>query len=153
MSQPLLTIGELSRRTGRRASTIRYYEQIGLMREPIRIGGRRRYGEDAVRTLAVIDAAQRGGLTLDETRSLLEAAPGDEAAIDALRRIAERKLPEVTAMIERALVVQRWLETAARCECPSLDECDLFAPPQGGYASADVRSRQPRPSRDRAPLR
>ena len=40
--------------------------------------------------------------------------------------VAERKLPEITALIERGQVVQGWLESAARCECPSLDECALF---------------------------
>jgi hypothetical protein len=45
-------------------------------------------------------------------------------------RVAKRKLPELTAMIERAILVQRWLEAAARCECPSLNECDLFVTPE-----------------------
>jgi DNA-binding transcriptional MerR regulator len=124
----LLIIGELARRTGRRASSIRYYEEIGLLPEPIRLGGQRRYDQDTVRTLAVIDTAQRAGLALDEIKSLLDAAPGDDAAaVEQLRRIAERKLPQLVAMIERAVLVRQWLESAARCECPSLDDCCLFA--------------------------
>jgi DNA-binding transcriptional MerR regulator len=126
----LLTIGELARRTGRRASAIRYYEQIGLLPEPVRLSGQRRYEQETVRSLAVIETAQRAGLTLDETRSLVEATPGDAAAIESLRNIAERKLPQLNETIHRATLVQRWLEAAARCECPTLDECSLFDTPQ-----------------------
>jgi MerR family redox-sensitive transcriptional activator SoxR len=127
----LLTIGELARRTARRTSSIRYYEEIGLLPEPVRVGGRRRYPEETVRTLTVVDAARRAGLTLSEIRTLLTAAPDDSAAIEELRGIAERKLPELEAMIERAVLVRRWPEAAARCECPSLDECCLFEPEAG----------------------
>ena len=44
--------------------------------------------------------------------------------------MAERKLPELTAMIERAELVRDWLEGAARCECPTLDDCPLFDEPE-----------------------
>jgi len=79
-----------------------------------------------VRTLAVIDTAQRAGLTLDEIKMLLAASPGDPSAVDRLREVADRKLPEITALIERSKLVRSWLEDAARCECPNLDQCPLF---------------------------
>jgi MerR family transcriptional regulator, redox-sensitive transcriptional activator SoxR len=94
----------------------------------VRVAGRRRYRAESVRTLAVIDTAQRAGLALDEIRLLLEASPDDGAATDRLRELAERKLPELLALIERADVVRGWLELAARCECPTLDDCPLFEP-------------------------
>jgi MerR family redox-sensitive transcriptional activator SoxR len=122
-----MTIGELARRTGRRASSIRYYEQIGLLPEPRRVSGQRRYQPGSVRTLAVIDTAQRAGLSLDEIKALLGAAEGSQGAADELRRIAARKMPQVTAMIERAVLVRTWLEQASRCECPTLEECPLFS--------------------------
>jgi len=126
MSRADLSIGELSRRTARAPSAIRYYEEIGLLPEPERASGRRRYPEEVVRTLAVIDTAQRAGLTLDEIKLLLDAKPDDREAVEELKRVAERKLPQVDAMIERAVLVREWLDAAARCECPSLDECCLF---------------------------
>jgi DNA-binding transcriptional MerR regulator len=82
-----------------------------------------------VRTLAVIETGQRAGLTLDEIRDLLSASDGDQAAIERLREVAVRKLPEVRELIERTGIVRDWLEAAARCECPSLDECPLFDDP------------------------
>ena len=87
------------------------------------------YSADTVRTLAVIETGQRAGLTLDDIRALLSATPGDQTAIERLREVAARKLPEITALIERSEIVRGWLESAARCECPSLDQCPLFDDP------------------------
>ncbi len=130
MPGDLLTIGELARLTGRRASAIRYYEEIGLLPEPMRVSGQRRYHHSAVRNLAVIDTCQRAGLPLGDIGRLLKATPGqDAAAVQRLRQVAERRLPELAASIERAILVRQWLEAAARCECPSLDDCCLFDDP------------------------
>ena len=125
-SLDLLSIGEVARTTGKAASAIRYYEEIGLLPEPERVSGRRRYPPEVVRTLAVIETAQRAGLNLPEVRLLLESSPGDSAAIERLREVAERKLPELAALIERTELVRGWLEAAARCDCPTLDDCPLF---------------------------
>jgi MerR family redox-sensitive transcriptional activator SoxR len=125
----LLTIGDVSRLAGKAASSVRYYEHIGLIPAPVRISGRRRYPPAVLRTLAVIDTAQRAGLTLEEIGSLLTASPGDMAATERLRQVAVRKLPEVHALIERAELVRGWLEAAAGCTCPSLDDCPLFYEP------------------------
>jgi DNA-binding transcriptional MerR regulator len=126
---PLLTIGAVAAMTGRSTSAIRYYEQIGLLPEPERVGGRRRYGPATVRTLAVIETGQRAGLALDEIKALLSASPGDPAAVERLREVASRKLPEVVALIERSELVRGWLELATQCECPDLDQCPLFDDP------------------------
>ena len=66
-----LSIGAVAALSGRRSSSIRYYEQIGLLPPAARVSGRRVYGPDTVRTLAVIETGQRAGLTLDEIRTLL----------------------------------------------------------------------------------
>jgi MerR family transcriptional regulator, redox-sensitive transcriptional activator SoxR len=134
MSTPSLSIGDVAAVSGRRPSSIRYYEQIGLLPPAARVNGRRVYGADTLCTLAVIQTGQRAGLTLDDVRVLLAASPGDQDTVQRLREVASRKLPEITALIERSLLVRDWLECAARCECPDLDQCPLFgdaAPPPG----------------------
>jgi MerR family transcriptional regulator, redox-sensitive transcriptional activator SoxR len=128
MSKPL-SIGEVARRAGRRASAIRYYEQIGLLPTANRVAGRRVYGPEILRALTVIETGQRAGLSLEEIGALLAASPDDTAATERLRKVAERKLPQITALIERSLLVRDWLECAARCQCPSLDHCPLFDDP------------------------
>jgi DNA-binding transcriptional MerR regulator len=125
-----LSIGEVARRSGKAASAIRYYEEVGLVDPPERVSGRRRYSPDVVRRLAVIETAQRGGLTLDEIRLLLRATPADGAATEQLRAVAEQKLPALREAIERAELVRGWLEDAARCCCPTLDDCPLFDEPE-----------------------
>jgi MerR family transcriptional regulator, redox-sensitive transcriptional activator SoxR len=124
-----MTIGAVAALSGKRPSSIRYYEQIGLLPPAARASGRRVYGPDTVRTLAVIETGQRAGLSLDEIRVLLSAKPDDQAAIERLREVAVRKLPQVKELIERTELVRNWLEAAARCECPSLEECALFDDP------------------------
>jgi len=51
------------------------------------------------------------------------------AAHELLRELAERRIAETAALIERSERVRDWLECAPRCECPDLDECRLFAEP------------------------
>jgi MerR family redox-sensitive transcriptional activator SoxR len=127
--EELLTIGEVVQRTGKAASTIRYYEEIGLVSPPGRISGRRRYPSEIVRELAIIETAQRAGLSLHEIRLLLQASPDDRRSTERLREVAERKLPELNEAIARAQVVRGWLEDAATCHCPTLDDCPLFDEP------------------------
>ena len=128
ISTDLLSIGAVVRHSGKAASAIRYYEEIGLLPEPLRVSGRRRYPPEVVRTLAVIETAQRAGLTLGDIRLLLEASADNRMATDRLREVAERKLPELVALGERIELVRGWLEDAARCVCPTLDDCPLFEP-------------------------
>lgn len=128
MRDDLLTIGELSRLTGRSASSIRYYEDVGLLATPVRRGGQRRYGHDAVHALAVIAAAKRAGLTLSQIKSLLDADTAEAgAAASRLRAVATARLADLTAQIEQAERARQWLEAAAACDCPTIEDCALFA--------------------------
>jgi MerR family redox-sensitive transcriptional activator SoxR len=124
-----LSIGEVARLSGKAPSAIRYYEDVGLVERPERISGRRRYPRAAVRTLAVIETAQRAGLSLDEIGLLLRASSSNRSATEQLRVVAEQKLPALREAIERAEIVERWLQDAARCCCPTLDDCPLFDEP------------------------
>jgi MerR family redox-sensitive transcriptional activator SoxR len=129
MSSEVLGIGEVARVSGKAPSAIRYYEKTGLLPAPARVSGRRRYGHEVLRALAVIETAQRAGLTLGEIKLLLSVSPGDAEAIDRLREVAERRLPVLREAIARAEVVHGWLEVAAECSCPTLDDCPLFDEP------------------------
>ncbi len=122
-----MRIGEVARRAGVRVSLIRYYEAIGLLAEAERVSGQRRYDEAVLRRLAVIDVAQRAGLSLDEIRELLHM--GDEPLSEQLQGLAARKLPEIEALIERAQRVREWLQAAQGCTCRAIDECGLFDDP------------------------
>src|ERR1700759_132297 len=117
-------IGEGAERAGMSTSRIRYYEARGLLPEPERAGGKRRYGEEVFRRLAIIDAAQRVGVTLEGIRDLLGSR--DELAHERLRQLALLKLPELDDLIARATSVRRVLTICSRCDCESLDVCRMF---------------------------
>jgi MerR family redox-sensitive transcriptional activator SoxR len=119
-----LRIGEVAQRAGVKTSLIRYYEEIGLLPPPERVSGQRRYDRSVLRRLAVIDVAQRAGMSLDEIRLLVEH--GTEPMSGQLRELAARRLPEIDALIDRARRVRAWLETATECDCQSIDDCALF---------------------------
>ncbi len=122
----MMTIGELAARAGVRASAIRYYERHGLLPQPERVGGQRRYTEETITRLGVIGVAKRTGFSLGDAKVLLDATDQGDPAYEPLRALAERKLPEVEALIERAERVKRWLQTARECGCETLDVCGLF---------------------------
>jgi MerR family transcriptional regulator, redox-sensitive transcriptional activator SoxR len=142
-SEPRLTIGQVARRAGVNTSHIRFYERVGVLPQPERVSGQRRYRDEVVHRLSIIDIAQRAGLTLEEIAPL--TGPGDRTA-DAsghIRRIADEKLPHIEALIERAQAVKHWLEVAQSCDCQSVDVCGLFVDPTllppAGDVALDVR--------------
>jgi MerR family redox-sensitive transcriptional activator SoxR len=116
--QDAFSIGELASRAGLATSAIRYYESIGLLPEPYRVSGQRRYGEQTLSRLEFIAAAQQAGFTLREIAELSQEFD--------VRGLARRKLPEVREQLKRMRQVKRWLDAASECECASPDECALF---------------------------
>jgi DNA-binding transcriptional MerR regulator len=121
-----LSIGEVASQAGVATSRIRYYESIGVLPEPARVSGRRRYSPEILRRLATIDVAQQVGFTLGEIGQLLNA--DDEPAHRRVQRMAESKLPDIDALIQRATAIRRWLEMTSACECESIEACSLFDP-------------------------
>src|SRR5262245_43043322 len=121
-----LTIGRLARQVGLNTSAIRYYERVGVLPQPQRASGQRRYGPDAVRRLRVLEVAKRAGFSLDETKVLLEAAEGGAPISASLRELAAKKLPDIEAHIARAQVMRDWMLAATDCTCESLEACSLF---------------------------
>ncbi|MBY0367361.1 MerR family transcriptional regulator [Roseateles aquatilis] len=96
-----MKIGELAKRTGLTASSIRFYEKSGLLRAVEREGnGYRHYGPEALWMLEIIASAQRVGFSLDEIRSLL---PDPHAAWqhDALLESLQQKVAEIDRLQQR----------------------------------------------------
>jgi MerR family redox-sensitive transcriptional activator SoxR len=131
MTEPtteLLTIGQVAARAGLYTSLIRFYESAGVLPEPQRVSGQRRYREDVLHRLSIIDVAQRAGLTLEEIAPL--TGPGNRAdASRHIRELADEKLPHIDALIARAQAVKHWLQVAQHCDCASVDVCGLFVDP------------------------
>jgi DNA-binding transcriptional MerR regulator len=116
-----MTIGDVARRSGVPASTIRYYERLGVLPPARRRGGKRRYDVTVLDALAIIRFATHVGLTLAETRELL----GGRAARpkpERWREVARRRLGELDALIDHAQRLRAVLHDTLRHECPKLVE-------------------------------
>src|SRR6059058_4289010 len=90
-----LPISEVARVFGLRTSAIRYYEQIGILPQPLRRSGQRRYDESALFRLAVIQRARQTGFTLEEIRKLFFGFPPGTSPPKRWRELSQRKLTEL----------------------------------------------------------
>ncbi len=135
---PELTIGEVARRAGVATSTIRYYESIGLLPEPDRLHGQRRYHSDVLGKLGFIGVAQSAGFKLDEIKALVEGVDGGDGMSGHMRSLSSRKLDEVEALLERTKAMKGWLEVAKQCGCETPAECALFPATGDGSAPGDL---------------
>ncbi len=122
-----LSIGEVARNAGLRASALRYYESLGLLPAPRRVNGRRRYDAAILPRIALIQRAQRMGLTLGEIRDLCEGLDNTVPLSTLWRTLAERKLPELDAQLARITTARRTLEKGLKCMCVALEQCALLA--------------------------
>lgn len=131
MAEDGLTIGELARRGGVAATTLRYYEQIALLPPPGRVSGRRRYSEDVLRRLEVIQLCKAAGFTLDEIAVLF----ADETqGRPRSRALAQGKLAEIDARMAELARARDIIEWGMSCTCPSIDACSC-----GVHGSAQNR--------------
>jgi MerR family transcriptional regulator, redox-sensitive transcriptional activator SoxR len=119
-----LSIGEVARRAGLRPSALRYYERIGLLPQPARVNGRRRYDPQVVGQLAVLRFAQRAGFTLAEMRRMFRVV-GVAAPREAWQPLGMAKLRELEARVEQLQHMRRLLQRALVCECVDLAHCEL----------------------------
>ncbi len=121
------SIGQISARTNVAASALRYYEKEGLIPEPHRVGGKRRYSEDVLARVALIQIAQDAGFSLREIKVLLTGVKGEKRGKKALATLAEAKLVEIDETMKRLRLLQRLLTAASSCACPDLDACGAAA--------------------------
>ena len=125
----LLTIGEVSRRSGVAASALRFYEQRGLIDSERPGPGHRRYPRTVLRRIAFIVFAQRVGLTLEEIGVELARLPPHRAPTRSdwsrLSRGGTARIDERIAELGR---LRAGLTECIGCGCLSLDRCHLSNP-------------------------
>ena len=118
-----MKIGELAARTGVNASAIRYYEKMGLLEAPSRIGGQRLYAGGAVDRVLLIRFAGEMDFTLAETKLFLSGLRDQTPVGPRWEKLARRKLKQVEDGIERSLRLQALLKNLLHCKCASLKVC------------------------------
>ena len=122
-------IGVIAQKAGIQTSAIRFYEQLGLLKSPSRVNGRRRYNPDVLPQLRAIQIAQQAGFTLSEIGTLFSGFSEDTPVSDRWREMAKQKIEEVDALISKAQRMKQVLEEGLRCGCVELGDCLLVLVP------------------------
>lgn len=142
-----MDIAEVARRSGVPASTLRYYEERGLIASVGRQGLRRTFSPAVLNQLALIALGQASGFSLDEIRGMF--SPDGKATID--RKMLSAKAVEIDKMAARLRALSRGLRHAAVCKAPSHAECPTFQRLLKAAAAGAFEGRERRPRVRRRP--
>jgi MerR family transcriptional regulator, redox-sensitive transcriptional activator SoxR len=152
LTTDLLTVSEVSQRSGFAPSALRFYEREGLLSAARTGGNQRRYQRSVLRRLAFIRAARNVGLSLDEVSAALATLPAGRNPTRAdwtrLSRTWRRRLDDQIVALEK---LRDGLDSCIGCGCLSLKNCAFSNPsdlaasggPGAVYLPAPLR-RQPR---------
>lgn len=130
-----LDIAEVARRTGLPASTLRYYEEQGLIASIGRRGLRRLFNAGVLERLALIALGRAAGFSLEEIGRMF--APDGQPQID--RSLLAAKAEELDATIHRLGALRDGLRHAAVCPAPSHLECPTFRRLLGWAAAGQAK--------------
>jgi len=127
MSKPM-PIGVLSRQTGVKVPTIRYYEQVGLLPEPPRTrSGRRAYDGAAVKRLRFIRHARELGFDIEAIRQLLGLSDQPQRSCAEVDAIARRHLEEIASRLARLSALKEEVERMiSQCSQGRIGECRIL---------------------------
>ena len=121
-----LTIGRLAATGGVGVETIRFYQRKGLLDQPTREGGIRRYGVEDVRRLRFVKQAQTAGFTLEEIKELLELDAGEDRS--RARELAQARIRALDARITELKRARDALKRlAGECSAGSKGPCPILA--------------------------
>jgi DNA-binding transcriptional MerR regulator len=115
-------IAEVAQRSGVAASTLRFYEEKGLIASTGRRGLRRVFDAGVLERLALVALGRSAGFSLDEIARIF--ATGRTPRID--RRLLADKAEELERTIRRLSAMRDGLRHAAACPAPSHMECPSF---------------------------
>lgn len=132
-----MDISEVAKRSGIPASTLRYYEEKGLITSLGRRGIRRQFGANVLERLALIALGRAAGFSLDELARML----GAEGQPNIDRQLLMEKADELDATIRKLTAMRDGLRHAANCQAPSHMECPTFRGLMGLAASGVIGGR------------
>jgi DNA-binding transcriptional MerR regulator len=115
-------IAEVAKKSGIPASTLRFYEEKGLIRSTGRLGLRRTFAPGVLERLSLISLGSAAGFSLGEIARMFTA--DGRPRID--RQALMAKARELDATIRKLVAMRRGLRHAAACPAPSHMECPTF---------------------------
>lgn len=123
----MFSIGELSKRTGVKVPTIRYYEQMGLIKAPERSGGnQRRYSRDGLNRLSFIRHSRDLGFSIEDIKQLLDLSHHPERPCGDAHGIASQHLKSVQARIAKLRRLEKELKRISKCDADTIGECAVI---------------------------
>lgn len=141
-----MDISEVARRSGMPASTLRFYEEKGLIASVGRQGLRRRFAPGVLDQLALVALGRAAGFSLDEIRSMF--SPHGQPSID--RGLLAAKADEIDRTIRRLKAMSHGLRHAAVCPAPSHAQCPTFQRLLRGAAAGAFEPRRRKTGPERA---
>ena len=123
----MFSIGQLSKRTGVKVPTIRYYEQVGLLSSQGRSSGnQRRYSQNGLQRLSFIRHSCDLGFSLDDIRELLDLSQNPETPCGTADSIANRHLADVRERIAKLVRLEKELQRITACNGHNVGECTVI---------------------------
>lgn len=116
-------ISQVIKQTGLPASTLRYYEEVGLIHPIGRKGNRRQYDARVLQRLALIQTGQQAGFTLAELSVLINDILDAEEVRADWHELVQRKLKEMDTLLQNVKRMKGLLEDMMECDDSSLAEC------------------------------
>lgn len=123
-----LSRGTLAKRSGVNSETVRYYEKISLLPEPVRsAGGHRVYREDDLQRLCFIRRCREMGFSLEEIRGLLSLVDRQQVSCKRVKSIADEHLRDIRTKISDLKKMEKTLRTlSASCSGEDVTECPII---------------------------
>jgi len=144
----VLTVSEVSARSGFPASALRFYEKRGLVHASRSVGGQRRYERNVLRRLAFIRAARNVGLSLDEIEAALASLPERRTPTRAdWERLSRGWRTRLDEQIRALRALRDGLDSCIGCGCLSLKRCAISNPGDVAAGGGPGAAYLPRPLR------
>ena len=131
-----MDIAEVAKRSGVPASTLRFYEEKGLINSVGRQGLRRVFGANILERLALIALGRVAGFSLDEIAQMV----GANGSPNIDRELLVKKADELDSTIQKLIAMRDGLRHAAVCSAPSHMECPKFRRLLGLTASGAIKN-------------
>jgi MerR family redox-sensitive transcriptional activator SoxR len=129
MTEPTWSVGRVAKRCGVTISTLHFYEQKGLINSWRNAGNQRRYKPEVLRRIAVIKAAQKVGISLDEVKQAFLSLPDNRTpTTDDWQQLSQSWQQILDARIAYLQTLRDDLTGCIGCGCLSMSKCPLYNP-------------------------
>ncbi len=126
---PMLTVGEVAKRSGVAVSALHFYEEKGLIQSERNAGNQRRYPRHVLRRVGIIKTAQQLGISLRAIQEAFEALPEDRCPRSGdWAHLAEKWRSDLDNRIQKLVRLRDQMDQCIGCGCLSIGQCPLRNP-------------------------